>query len=193
MIPAVFLLVAVILFRLAPWLAGKEAVQAVAGFTPLMAYALCGGAFLPKRLALWFPAVAVVLTHGAINAVDGQPFLHVSGLFVVAAVVLVSAAGVVIKKKASAAVLFGTCFASTVLFYLMSNTVSFFMDPGYAKSAAGWWQAITTGRPEFSPQTWMFLIRQLAGDLIFTALFYAIFRQSLPQTASLPAGTPAAA
>jgi hypothetical protein len=193
MLAAVILLIAVVFFRLAPWLAGNETVQAMAGFTPLMAFALCGGAFLPKRIALWLPVAAVVLTHGIINAIDGQPFLHAYGLVTAAAVVAVSIAGVVIKKKASAAVLFGTCFASTVLFYLMSNTVSFFMDPAYAKTAGGWWQAITVGRPEFAPQTWVFLVRQMTGDLVFTALFYAAFRQSLPRHAALPHGTPAAA
>jgi len=193
MLPAVILLAAIVFFRLAPWLAGNEMVQAAAGFTPLMAYALCGGAFLPKRIALWFPVVAVVLTHGVINAVDGKPFIHAYGLVTAAAVVAVSVLGVVIKKKATAAVLFGTCLASTVLFYLVSNTVSFFMDPAYAKTAGGWWQAITVGRPEFSPQAWVFLARQLTGDLVFTALFYAAFRQSLPRASALPHGTPAAA
>jgi hypothetical protein len=193
MLAAVILLAAVVFFRLAPWLAGPEAVQAMAGFTPLMAFALCGGAFLPRRIALWFPVAAVVVTHGIINAIDGKPFLHAYGLVTAAAVVVVSVAGVVIKKKASAAVLFGTCFASTVLFYLMSNTVSFFMDPGYVKSPGGWWQAVTTGLPQYSPQTWVFLVRQMTGDLVFTALFFAAFRQSLPRTGALPAGTPAAA
>jgi len=193
MLPAAILLIAVVIFRLVPWMKGPEAVQAMAGFTPLMAFALCGGAFLPKRIALWFPVATVIFTHGVINALDGKPFLHAYGLVTAAAVVVISIVGIGVKKKASASVLFGACFASTVLFYLMSNTVSFFMDPGYAKSAAGWWQAVTTGLPQHEPQTWVFLVRQLAGDLLFTAGFYAAFRQSLPRASGLPAGTPAAA
>jgi hypothetical protein len=191
MLPAIFLLASVIILRLAPWLRGQEAVEAFAGFTPLMGYALCGGVFLPRRLALWFPLMAVVVTHGIINHLDGKPFLHYYGIVSAAGVVAVSAVGVVVKKKASAGVLLGTCFLSTVLFYLMSNTVSFFMAPAYAKSLPGWWQAVTTGLPQYSPQAWVFLARELAGDLAFTALFYATFRQSLRQPGTLPAGAPA--
>jgi hypothetical protein len=192
MFPAVFLLAAIVILRLAPWLSGPEAVVAFTGFTPLMGYALCGGVFLPRRLALWFPLLAVVLTHGIINTLDGRPFIHRDGLVDVAAVVIVSAVGIAVKKKASAAVLFGTCFASTVLFYLVSNTVSFFnqINPAYVKTAAGWWQALTTGMPQFSPPSWVFLVRELIGDLSFTALFYAAFRQSQRQPGTLPAATP---
>jgi hypothetical protein len=81
-----------------------------------------------------------------------------------------------------------------VLFHLVSNTVSFFIDPGYAKTLAGWWQCQTVGLPHFSPPTWVFTARQLVGDLAFTGLFFAAFRHSLPQgtpAASRPAAVPA--
>jgi hypothetical protein len=79
-----------------------------------------------------------------------------------------------------------------VLFHLVSNTVSFFLDPGYAKTIAGWWQCQTVGLPGFTP-TWVFTLKQIIGDLVFTAAFYAAFRQSLPQRNPAPAGAPAIA
>ncbi len=195
MLPAVILLAAIIFFRIAPWLSGSDTVRAIAGVSPLMAFALCGGVFLPKRWALWFPVAAVVITHTIINVIAGQPVLHPYAVVVAVSVAAVAAAGVVVKKKASLAVLLGTSLLSTVLFHFVSNTVSFFIDPGYLKTLAGWWQCQTTGLPNVSPPTWVFTMRQIIGDLAFTALFYAAFRQSLPRPSTVPAAgsAPAAA
>lgn len=161
--------------------------EAVAGFSPLMGFALCGGVFLPRRWALWLPVAAVLITHVVINAISGNAIVSVYAVVVTVSVVAVTAAGVALKKKASLAVLLGTSLLSTVLFHLVSNTVSFFIDPGYAKTVAGWWQCQTIGLPGYAPQTWVFTARQVAGDLAFTALFYAAFRQSLPHTGTVPA------
>lgn len=193
MLPAIILLAAIILFRIAPWLSGSETVRAIAGISPLMAFALCGGVFLPKKWALWFPVAAVVVTHAVINVIAGQPVLHPYAVVVAASVAAVAAAGVVVKKKASLAVLLGTSLLSTVLFQFVSNTVSFFIDPGYVKTLAGWWQCQTTGLPHVLPPTWVFTVRQIIGDLAFTALFFIAFRQSLPRAVTVPAGSAAAA
>ena len=181
MLPAVILLAAIILFRIAPWLGGDEVLRAIGGISPLMAFALCGGVFLPKKWAVWFPLAAVVITHAVINGIAGKPVIHPYAVLTAVSVVLVAAAGVAVKKKASLAALLGISFLSTVLFHLVSNTVSFFIDPGYAKTLAGWWQCQTTGLPGYMPPTWVFTLRQIASDLAFTAIFYAAFRQSLPQ------------
>jgi hypothetical protein len=44
------------------------------------------------------------------------------------------------------------------------------MDAGYAKTLAGWIQALTTGRPGFPP-TWEFFRSTLFSGGIFTGLF----------------------
>jgi hypothetical protein len=199
MLPAVFLLAAIIFFRLAPWLGGPDAVQMFAGYTPLMGYALCGAVFFPKKLASWFPSpawypiVAVLVTHGIINIIAGQPFLLWSNpltIISVAAVILVSAVGVAEKKKASFGFLLGTVSISTVLFHIVSNTVSFFTDPRYAFSLAGWWRVNTLGLPQHLP-AWVFLLRALAGNIVFTALFYALCRKSLREPGTVPAAADA--
>src|SRR6187401_3177517 len=100
MLPVFILLAAIILFRVAPWLSGSETVRAMAGISPLMAFALCGGVFLPKKWALWFPVAAVVLSHAVINVIAGEPVLHPYAVVVAVSVAVVAAAGVVVKKKA---------------------------------------------------------------------------------------------
>ena len=192
MLPAVILLLSIVLFRIAPWIGGSGFVRDLAGYSPVMAFALCGGAFLPKKWALWFPVAAVLLTHVVINLIASQPVIHPYLALTTVSVVIVSAAGIAVSKKASLSVLLGASFLSTVLFHLVSNTVSFFLDPGYAKTFACWWQCQTTGLPGYLP-TWVFTLRQLGVALGFTAFFYAVCRQSLPRSGSSAAGAPAPA
>ena len=57
-----------------------------------------------------------------------------------------------------------------VIFYLLTNTQSWLADSYYAKTLAGWWQALTIGHPEYKP-TIFFFKNTLFGDLMFTGLF----------------------
>ena len=43
-------------------------------------------------------------------------------------------------------------------------------DPAYFKTAAGWWQAMTIGRPEYPP-TLYFFRNTFVSDLMFTGIF----------------------
>lgn len=188
MIPVLLLLVSVVLFRIAPSLGGPEVVRAMAGWSPLMALALCGAAFFPRRWALVAGLGAVVVPHFVINALQGYPLWHAHLPTLILAVVAVSALGVAVGKKAPVAVFAGASFLSTVLFHLVTNTVSFFLEPAYAPTLAGWLQCQTTGLPGYPP-TWLFSVKQLAGDLLFTLAFvWACRPASLPveKTAARP-------
>jgi len=71
-----------------------------------------------------------------------------------------------------------------VIFYLVTNSHAWWYDLGYAKTTAGWWQAMTVGHPEFPP-TLLFFRNSLVSDLFFTAMFavvmeYQALRQSAP-------------
>jgi hypothetical protein len=62
--------------------------------------------------------------------------------------------------------------AASLIFYVVTNSVSWIYDPGYAKNFAGWLQALTTGLPAYSATpTWMFFRNSLLSDLFFTCLF----------------------
>jgi hypothetical protein len=58
-----------------------------------------------------------------------------------------------------------------ILFYLVTNTASWINDPAYAKTIAGWVQALTVGRPDFHPTTLEFFRNTLISGGLFTALF----------------------
>ncbi len=188
MIPALLLLASVVFFRVAPWLSGADSVRALAGWSPLMALALCGAAFFPRRWALAAGAAAVVLPHLLINSLQGYSLWHpyLPALLVVVAAVV--GLGVAVGPKAPLPVFWGASLLSTVLFHLVTNTVSFFSSPGYPAGLAGWFQAQTTGLPEYSPATWVFSLKQLAGDLLFTTAFVLACRPlRAPSAAPRPA------
>lgn len=57
-----------------------------------------------------------------------------------------------------------------LLFYLITNTISWLADPGYQKNLWGWIQALTTGLPGYPP-TWLFFKNTLLSGGLFTGLF----------------------
>ena len=176
MLPTLLLLLSLLALRVLPWAAGQDVAWQWSGWAPLMAFACCGGAFLPKRLALWLPAVGLLASGVMVNALTGWPLLHPAAIVVAAASVAAAAAGSAVRgAKVSIKALVVVSISSTVLFYLVSNTVSFFADPAYPRSLAGWVQCLTTGHPQFPP-TWLFGLRQLAADTAFTGLFWALCR-----------------
>jgi hypothetical protein len=73
---------------------------------------------------------------------------------------------------------------AAVIFYAVTNTVSFFALPElYARSWEGFLQAQWTGPEGFGP-TWMFLRNACAANLLFTLLFLLALR---PQSAYVAA------
>ena len=76
-----------------------------------------------------------------------------------------------------------------VVFYLVTNTLAWWQDAAYARTIAGWIQALTVGRPDFQPTTWeMFRNTFLSGGL-FTALFVASEKMTAESPAEKTAGT----
>ncbi len=191
MLPVLLLFCSVLIFRLVPALAGGELERTMTGISPLFAFALCGGLFFPRKWALPLSVGLVLLPHFIINATKGFPVIHPYAAVIVACVVLSVIAGIAVRKKATLARVVGLSVLSTVLFHLLSNTVSFFMDPGYTRTLSGWFQAQTTGLPEFQPQTWVFSLKQLLADAGFTALFYFAMRARPAAPAPVPAAAPA--
>ena len=62
----------------------------------------------------------------------------------------------------------------SLVFYLITNTVSWLSSPVYAKDFAGLVQALTTGEPGH-PHTWWFLRNSLISDLGFSLLLFAAY------------------
>lgn len=177
MIPAFALFAAAVLYRLLPVLLGMKLEQPgwLPNFSPMAALCICGAAFLPRRLAVAVPLVALLGTDIALNAHYSYDLFTWEFFGKTVAFVVVAALGWGLRGKARASVVFPAVIGSSVFFYVATNTASWLHEPGYAKTLAGWWQALTAGLPGFAP-TWTFLRNSLVSDLIFAALFLACMR-----------------
>ena len=99
--------------------------------------------------------------------------------------------GALVARRKSWLNLFAGCLGGSMLFYSVTNTSSWVVDPFYAKSVAGWWQALTVGHPGFPP-TLYFFRNTLVSDLLFTGVFVAVmeWRARRIGAPSLLASTP---
>jgi len=83
-------------------------------------------------------------------------------------------------KNTSPSKVFLGSLASAVIFYLITNTLSWAFDPLYAsKSFTTWFQALTVGLPQFAVPTWVFFRNALLAQGLFSAL-YLIATQTAP-------------
>jgi hypothetical protein len=155
-------------------------------FSPWMALAFTGTLLFPRALAWWvWPLLLVgidIISQGVrilTPAGGGLEALAMYGCYATAAWAAARMRGSASLAKALSGVL-----TASLAFYLITNSVSWLVEPGYAKSAGGWWQALTTGLPGYAP-TWTFLRNSLLSDLGFSALLVVLFNAEA-QARTLP-------
>lgn len=146
----------------------------LANFSPLMAIAFCGAVYFQRRVMWLVPFAALVLSDVYLDAFyareygyewNAAGFLARTACFAGALCL-----GWFVSQRRSWLWLLNGSLLGAILFYLVTNTQSWFSDPFYAKTLAGWWQALTVGHPEFPPTIYFFR-NTLFGDLMFTGLF----------------------
>ncbi|HUJ42302.1 MAG TPA: DUF6580 family putative transport protein [Opitutaceae bacterium] len=157
-------------------------------FSPLMALAFCGGVYFRNRWMWLIPFVALSASDLYLDHYHASQFGYswdLGGVFVrtlcFAAALLL---GWMVARRKSWLNLGAGCLGGALLFFLATNTASFLGDAFYAKTLAGWWQAMTVGHPEFPP-TLLFFRNTLASDLLFTGIFVLAM-----ESAALRAGQP---
>ncbi|MBL9213867.1 MAG: hypothetical protein JNG83_00175 [Opitutaceae bacterium] len=169
---AVLLIVLAALYRVLPTLD-----LSLSNFSPVMAIAFCGAVYFRNRWMWLVPFAALSLSDVYINWFYAREFgFHwpVSG-FIARTACFAAALGIgawVARRKSWLNLLNGGLLGA-ILFYLVTNTQSWAADAFYAKTLAGWWQALTVGHPEYPPTVYFFR-NTLFGDLMFTGLFAGI-------------------
>ena len=143
-------------------------------FAPLMALAFCSAVYAKDRRWWAVPFAALALSDLYLNHYYATRFgdtWHVGSILVnLACYAAALGLGALVSKRRSWLNLLSGSLAGAVLFYLATNSAAWLADTFYAKTAAGWWQAMTVGRPEFPPTLWFFR-NTLLGDLLFTGVF----------------------
>ncbi len=167
--------VAVILIVLAAaWRLLALPMPELGNFSPLMALAFCGGVYFRNRWMWLVPFIALAVSDLYLDHYYWTEFHYEWSLTAQILRLMCFAAGLQIGRWVSAhrtwPTLFGGALGSAILFYLVTNTASWIGDAGYAHTAAGWWQAMTVGHPQFA-STLAFFRNTLVSDLLFTGGF----------------------
>ncbi|NBR62853.1 MAG: hypothetical protein EBT77_00800 [Verrucomicrobia bacterium] len=164
---AILLVGGAALFRcLRPWVGGPE------NFAPLAALALCGAVYFRSPWNWAGPLAALLVSDAVLNLHYGQSFFTVNTVAAAGSYLLIAALGRWVGSRPSRGAWVAGALASSLIFYLLTNSVAWGANPAYDRSMAGWWQALTVGLPGFPP-TWTFLRTSVISDLLFTAIFVA--------------------
>lgn len=148
--------------------------MALSNISPVMALAFCGAIYFKDRRLWLVPFIALTLSDLYINWFYEREYGHEWNLsgFLARTACFAAALWIgswVARRKSWLWLLNGSLLGA-ILFYLVTNTQSWLADPFYAKTLAGWWQALTVGHPEYPPTIYFFR-NTLFGDLMFTGLF----------------------
>jgi hypothetical protein len=177
MIPAFFLILAAVAYRIVTGLAIHSGTTWLSNFAPLAAIALCGAVYFPPKYKFTVPLAALFISDIVLNIHYRAPLLVPLMVCRYFALALIGWLGLVIAKHISLKTLLPASLAGSMLFYIITNAFSWLSDPGYAKNVAGLIQALTVGLPQYSATpTWMFFRNSVMSDLVFTGLFVLCMR-----------------
>ena len=173
MIPALFLILVAIAYRIATGVLIHSGTTWLSNFAPLAAIALCGAIYFPRKYKFTVPLAALLISDIVLNF-----YYHATWDTLIvcryAAFALVGCLGLAIRNRATLKTIIPASLAGSTLFYVITNVFSWLTDPGYAKTSAGLIQALTVGLPAYgATPTWMFFRNSLFSDLFFTLLFVA--------------------
>jgi hypothetical protein len=172
MIPALLLILSAIAYRIVTGLLAQPGSIGLLNFAPLAAIALCAAAYFPAKYKFTVPMIALLISDVVLNIHYGFSLLSPFVLSHYLGFALVGCLGLLLQNRRSMKTLLPASIAGSLIFYIVTNSVSWFFDPGYVKNFTGLVQALTVGLPAYSATpTWMFFRNTLLGDLFFTLLF----------------------
>jgi hypothetical protein len=140
-------------------------------FSAAYALVFCAGVYFPRRMAWWLPLSTLFVTDLVMNVfyyhttpVDDRMLVN---YFAFASIIYL---GQRFKPRFSWVALLSGGVLGAILFYVVTNTASWLLDPAYAKNLLGWIQALTVGTPGW-PHTWEFFRNTLLSGGLFSGLF----------------------
>lgn len=171
------ILPAVLIVLAAGWRVASVWEPSLSNFAPIMALAFCGGVYFRDRRMWLVPFGALLISdlyldHYYATQMGYEWTFGAAGIRALCFVLAIFFGWLVSTRKNWLNLFSGT-LAGAVVFYLVTNTHAWWYDMSYAKSAAGWWQAMTIGHPYFPP-TLLFFRNSLLSDLFFTGLFAVV-------------------
>lgn len=163
-----------ILVLAAGWRVLAVHAPALSNFAPLMALTFCGAVYFRDKRMWLVPFAALTISDLFLDhyyaSTFGEQWTWPSVAVRLVCFALALPLGYWVSQHKTWLNLFSGALAGSLAFYLATNTDAWIRDPYYMKNAAGWWQALTVGRPEFPP-TLFFFRNTLVSDLVFTGMF----------------------
>jgi len=178
----------IVLALAAGWRIVAVFAPALSNFAPLMALTFCAAVYFREKRLWLVPFAALMISDLYLDyhyaSAYGETWMWPSVAVRLVCFGLALPLGSLVAQHKSWPNLFAGALAGSLFFYLATNTDAWLRDPLYTKSVAGWWQAMTVGRPEFPP-TLFFFRNTLLSDFLFTGIFaltmeYAALRARLP-------------
>lgn len=130
-------------------------------FTPVMALALFGGLYLPKRTALIVPLLMMIVTDLVLG-------LHDTVLLTWGSVLMISALGVWLRERKSMVNLLGSSFLSAGIFFVITNFGAWLTM--YPQTMEGLRQCYLLAIPFFR----MTLMSTVVYAVVFIALYESL-------------------
>ncbi|BCU76623.1 DUF6580 family putative transport protein [Luteolibacter sp. LG18] len=177
-LPALLIVALLVVFRIL----GGLFPTTLPNFQPLPALLLCGMVFLKGAQRWLLPLAAWVITYPATSVAQGYPVFGWDLLGVLLGVAATLGIALWTRRHATVLPVLASSLVAALVFYFVTNTLSFAVDPLYAKTFDGFVRAQWTG-PETGMPTWIFLRNLVAANVLFSGLFL-LSRHSLPQAAS---------
>ena len=172
MIPALLLVIAAVVFRIATGFFRPSDSIGWMNFAPIAAIALCAAAYFPRKYKFTVPMIALLISDVVLDAHYGFSLLSPFVLSHYIGFAIVGCLGLLLQNNASWKTLLPASIVASLIFYVITNAVSWIYDPGYAKNFSGLIQSLTVGLPQYSATpSWMFFRNSVVSDLLFTLLF----------------------
>lgn len=134
--------------------------------TPVTAIALVGALYVSKRSSILLPIAAVVISDLIIGFYDWRIMASVYASFLVVGFV-----GQILRRYPTIFAVGLLVFASSAIFFFITNTAVWIFSPWYAKDLSGLLYSYELGIP--------FWRNMLAGDLLYTAMLALVFEVSI--------------
>ena len=142
-------------------------------FTPTLALFLISGRFLKGHLAWIGPIISIIISDLILNPTYGvnllEPFMIVT-LFSYFAIYFLGKN--VLRANSFISLSIGA-ISSALIFHFFTCGFSWIVNPAYAKSFFGFWQAQILGEPGYSP-AYLFLRNSIISTMGFTSVFYLL-------------------
>ena len=147
-------------------------------FSAAYALVFCAGVYFSGRMAWWLPLGTMLVTDVLLNIFYYHwPAFNRFTLINILIFGVIVGLGRLFKPRMNFAKLLSGGLLSALIFYILTNIVSWLFDSGYPKTLAGLFQALTKGLPGY-PSTWEFFRNTLLGTGLFTGLFVGAMKVS---------------